>query len=577
MLLGPLFTRELVSAPRRPRQYIARTVYVGALLVLATTAWLVLTGTQVVQNLGDIARFGQIVFAIIAPLQLALALFFSALLAASAIAQEKDRGTLDLLLMTSLTNVELVLGRVGASLLGIFTLWLASLPFFAALVLLGGISFAQVARLAIVTLLAAAAAGSIGSTIAFWRERTFQSLALTTLGLVGWVAAGEAVARQVFGAIVAGIPADQAAIAFSPVRAVLAATQANNSTQIWLGFLAVAGGLICVLNILAIWRIRKWNPTQTVHVRTEPEWTADGTAASVHKAPGKIRQVWNNPVLWREICTWAHGRRILLIRVAYWVVFALAVMAAHGILRGDPLQQGTGLTLLLAPLFVLSLILVNAVAVTALTNERDGKTLDLLLVTDLTPKEFVFGKLAGIFFVAKEMWLLPLALCGYLATADALSWENALYLAGGLSVMLVFVAVLGLHAGMSYDNSRAGIGVSLGTVFFLFLGIAACMRIMVAFSGAFELQFAPFLAFTLGGGLGLFFALGVRNQSSAILLASLLCPTATFWAITSFLQHQTLGVFVVTALAYGFVTAAMLIPAVYEFDVATGRTTSAAE
>jgi hypothetical protein len=71
----------------------------------------------------------------------------------------------------------------------------------------------------------------------------------------------------------------------------------------------------------------------------------------------------------------------------------------------------------------------------------------------------------------------------------------------------------------------------------------------------------------------LYVALGVRNPSTAIGLASFLCPLATFYAITSFLLEYTLGVFLVTAAAYGFATAAMLVPAVYEFDVATGRTT----
>ena len=37
--------------------------------------------------------------------------------------------------------------------------------------------------------------------------------------------------------------------------------------------------------------------------------------------------------------------------------------------------------------------------------------------------------------------------------------------------------------------------------------------------------------------------------------------------------EDTLAVFLVTAGAYGFMTAAMLVPAIYEFDVATGRTT----
>ena len=66
------------------------------------------------------------------------------------------------------------------------------------------------------------------------------------------------------------------------------------------------------------------------------------------------------------------------------------------------------------PCCLLSLVLVNAQAVTALTAERDTKALDLLLVSDLTPKEFVFGKLGGIFYNTKEIVLLPMLLCGYL-------------------------------------------------------------------------------------------------------------------------------------------------------------------
>ena len=140
-------------------------------------------------------------------------------------------------------------------------------------------------------------------------------------------------------------------------------------------------------------------------------------------------------------------------------------------------------------------------------------------------------------------------------------------------MLYVFVAVLGIHAGMNYDNSRTAIATSLGTVFFLFLGVATCMRMMMAFSGSFQAQLQPFLVFMIGGGVGLYVALGARNPSTAIGVASFLCPFATFYAITSFFLDYTLGVFLVTAAAYGFTTAAMLIPAIYEFDVATGRTT----
>ena len=195
-----------------------------------------------------------------------------------------------------------------------------------------------------------------------------------------------------------------------------------------------------------------------------------------------------------------------------------------------------------------------------MTSERDAKALDLLLVSDLTPKEIVFGKLGGVLYNTKEMLLLPLLLCGYLWFVGAISLENVFYLAGGLIVLDCFVAMLGVHIGMNYENSRTAVGTSLGTVFFLFLGVATCIWMMIVFSGSFEAQLQPFLAFMVGGGVGLYVAIGARNPSAAIGFASFLCPFATFYAITSLLLNQTLGVFLVIAVAYGFTTAAMLVP-----------------
>ena len=70
------------------------------------------------------------VFQILAPLQLALATFFAALLAASEVAHEKDRRTLVLLLLTNLSNSELVLGKLLASLLTVLVALAAALPVF---------------------------------------------------------------------------------------------------------------------------------------------------------------------------------------------------------------------------------------------------------------------------------------------------------------------------------------------------------------------------------------------------------------------------------------------------------------
>jgi ABC-type transport system involved in multi-copper enzyme maturation permease subunit len=206
LFIGPVFTRELVTAPRRMRFYAGRAVYVAGLLTLVCTAWLLVTGTQEVRTVGDMARFGATLFQLLAPLQLALVLFFSALLAASAVAQEKDRRTLVLLLMTRLSNSELVLGKLFSSLLQVLVMLAAALPLFMLMTLFGGVSAGQIASVFAVTLLTALAAGSIGSTLALWREKTFQALALAFLVLMFWLAAAELlVAAGGWGARIGGV------------------------------------------------------------------------------------------------------------------------------------------------------------------------------------------------------------------------------------------------------------------------------------------------------------------------------------------------------------------------------------
>ncbi|MFO0898216.1 MAG: hypothetical protein U0836_12400 [Pirellulales bacterium] len=598
MFVGPVFTREVVTAPRRDRLFWLRGVYVAALGVLMAVCWQVLNGTQPVRSLSDYSRFGAFAFELLAALQLALAMFFSAVLAASAVAQEKDKKTFVLLLLTRLSNHELVLGRLAASLLNVLMLVAAGLPLLLFTVLFGGVSFGQVARATAVTLATAIAAGSIGSTVALWREKTFQTLAIVSLLLVVWLATGEALRLGV-----AGPQGAEWAPVVSPWQAIVAASapllDAAGQAAGWFhgyGFLLTALGVAVVANGLAIGLVRVWNPSREAAPRQEESsapasiWGAEHDAArtqgeplyeptaalqpSVHAAPGRVREVWDNPVLWREICTWAYGRKTLAVRLGYLLLAGSAAAGVAVAVQNPGAGAKAAISLALAPLFILSLVLINALAVTSLTTERDGKALDLLLVTDITPKEFVFGKLWGVFFNAKEMVVLPLLLCGYLWWAGRLDGENLAYLLLGLLVMNLFAAVLGLHAGMSYDNSRSAIAVSLGTVFFLFLGVATCMRIMVAFPGDFITQLAPFTAIVLAGALGLYAALGYRNPSPAIGVASFLTPFFTFWAITSFLLNFTLSVFLVIVGTYGFATLAMLVPAIYEFDVATGRTTA---
>ena len=183
-MLGPIFLREWITVPRRGSHYLTRTAYLGGLWVIAVTAWLATLGWSRTATLGETARLGTFLFQMLGYVQLALILFFSALSCASAISREKDRRTFILLLMTDLRDYEIVLGKIMGSLLPMIVFQSVAIPFLVLLVLLGGVGFEQVFQLCVVLFGTAIAAGSLGALVALWRERTFQSLALTVLILL---------------------------------------------------------------------------------------------------------------------------------------------------------------------------------------------------------------------------------------------------------------------------------------------------------------------------------------------------------------------------------------------------------
>lgn len=571
MFAGPIFSREVLTSPRQLRHYLIRSGYVAALFVLMYTASQATFGWQQVRNIGDIARFGGLIFQVFSVVQLSLVLFFALLFASGNIAQEKDRKTLILLFMTDLRDRELVLGKLLASLLLVAVLLLASVPVFVMVHLLGGVSLEQIGWSLAICATAALAAGSWGSLVAFWRDKTFQTLATGVLGLVLFLGIVEVVIAVSGGS---GPAAEWAALA-NPYRAlftVLSPLRQESATgDSALGAVLTMIGLAVLLNASAIWRLRVWYPPRSIHQTTEQA----GDETHVRRA--EPRTIWHNPVIWREVRTRAYGRKIFVIKLAYIVIaaFATASLVQPAAADGQELVLG-----MISPvgfgfvaLSLLTLMLVNAQAVTSLTTERDGKTLELLLVTEITAKEFIFGKLGGVLYNTKELILIPVLLAGYFVWAGQLTFENFIYLLLGYLTLVCFSAMLGMHSGLSFDSSRSSIANSLGTMFFLFIGVFIFMMLLVEARSSFLIQFQSFIVFIGVGSIGLWASLTHKNPSAALTVVACCLPFLTFYAITNFLLDSTLGVALSILAAYGFATAAMLIPAVSEFDVALGRTT----
>jgi ABC-type transport system involved in multi-copper enzyme maturation permease subunit len=381
------------------------------LWILGLTAWQATVGWTRSATLGDTSRFGLMFFQIVAVVQLFGLLFFAALSGASSISYEKDRRTFVLLLLTDLRNSEIVVGKLLGSLLQILLLLLASAPLLAMIVLLGGVGLAQVGETLLVLAATGVAAGSLGVLVALWRDRTFQSLALTVLLLVLYLFLVRALSVL---PLLLSIPTWLGGNAIVPLvqrsldpllamQSVLTPPGSEDALATLPPALGYTGAMVLLsvlLNFWGIFKLRVWNPSgEPIMQREAPG--AEGQSAEAeekdraraHAAPGKARAVWTNPILWREIRTRAYGRRPLLVKTAYFLVLGLICYSALMPVINGETQAGFAAAFGLVPVGILSLLLVAAQAVTAVTSERDTGALDLLLVTDLSPQEFIFGKI----------------------------------------------------------------------------------------------------------------------------------------------------------------------------------------
>ncbi|MEQ9406235.1 MAG: ABC transporter permease [Fuerstiella sp.] len=582
MFAGPILVREALTAPRRFRHYLLRSGYVAFLLVLMYTIRQATIGFQDTKFSGDIATYSNLVFSVFALLQLTLGMFFATLFTAANIAQEKDRRTLILLLMTDMRSRELAYGKLLASWLIVGVLIATSVPVFCALRLLGGVTWAQVFWVEAIIVSTTLASGAWGCMVAFWREKTFQTLAISVLGVVLFVAVVEG--------MVVLLGADSTVGAWfayaSPYRALLTvlnplAASATGAAQVSaLESVGLLSGIAAGLSLYTVARLRVWNPSQALRQSAQESetQTSEDAAAAVPKRR-QHRSVWDNPVTWKEIVTRGYGRRIIVIKLAYVLLAALigySVLSREGGSESLVLGMVSPAAAAFLAIGVISLLLVNAQAVTSISTERDSNTLDILLATDISAREFMTGKILGALWNAREMIVVPIALIAWMMAAGqsaTLNAENLTYVIMTYAVLCLFAVMLGLHAGLTYDNSRAAIGNSLGTMFFLFIGIFVFMLLLVEARSSFAIQMQSFIVFIGLGSIGLYSSLTHKNPSSALTIAAVLLPFLTFYAITDFLLGGTLGVCFWICVAYGFAAIAMLVPSVSDFDVALGRTT----
>src|SRR3954447_19006028 len=111
--LGPVFASERGMNARRRRTYAQRSLFVALLLAALVTVWSGRIGQRATPSFRGLAELGQTHYMAVVGTQLLLVLLAAPAATAGAICLDRARGTLTHVLVTDLTDGEIVLGKLA--------------------------------------------------------------------------------------------------------------------------------------------------------------------------------------------------------------------------------------------------------------------------------------------------------------------------------------------------------------------------------------------------------------------------------------------------------------------------------
>jgi ABC-type transport system involved in multi-copper enzyme maturation permease subunit len=189
-----VIVKDGLSRVRSWRAPAGMAVYLSLLGLFAYLIFAVQLGTSS-SPLG-FAQVGRTAFTALAVVQLVLVCLFAPAVAAGAISGERERQTLDVLLVSSMTPFAIVWGKLVASVAFILLLITVALPVFATVFLFGGIDLEQFLISQLLTVTTALALGAVSLFLSAFLRRTLAATVvaygLAFAGTAGTLAVGAA-------------------------------------------------------------------------------------------------------------------------------------------------------------------------------------------------------------------------------------------------------------------------------------------------------------------------------------------------------------------------------------------------
>jgi ABC-type transport system involved in multi-copper enzyme maturation permease subunit len=340
---NPILVRVVETASKRKRDLIIRCIYLGILIAVVLFA-LAQSGDAAGTSLSKLTRTSANIFEQMSYLQLGLVALLAPIFTAGAITQEKDSQTYDILLTTPLSNGQIVLGSLMSRLFFILALLISGMPIFSVTQIFGGVAIYNIVLSFLIAAATAFVTGALAMAIATFKVGTrrtiFSFYMFIVLFLVGTLLldqmsyfrielidpltskpSGEYSQTSWFTALnpflaLRAIFHDKAymppAISLLPesLRGFPTGWMLAWPTTFYISFMFFLSFVLVTPSIVLLRRMAQ--STNTVQ-----SWILQKFKLSTGDKTRKPRNVWSNPIAWREAKTKASAARSYLLRYGF--------------------------------------------------------------------------------------------------------------------------------------------------------------------------------------------------------------------------------------------------------------------
>lgn len=182
---NPVLTKELKLRFRAFKSFSGLMFYLAVLCIFVTGFLLIYTqfsGTAFFRPSDSFTMF-----AVLSVIQMGLVMFITPGLTAGAISTEREKQTLNILLTTTQSSTQIIVGKLLSSVAFLVLMLVAGLPLYSLVFLFGGVAPSQLITIFLFYLVTLIAIGSIGIMFSTITKRTIVSM-ITTYGAMIFLA-----------------------------------------------------------------------------------------------------------------------------------------------------------------------------------------------------------------------------------------------------------------------------------------------------------------------------------------------------------------------------------------------------